>query len=113
MSHPLNAIIKSTWANGLDANEALELINSVGHSLSANDLAEAWSNLDAGLDAYLNQRFYASVLGSNDFTEVLVKRTHDDDGKPLDVMAVLTPTMEIHITCEQAMKFFGLVKATV
>ena len=53
--------------------------------------------------------FNATVVGSVDFVEVHVEQAYAEDGEPIAAMAVLTPIMEVHITKEQAMQFFGLV----
>ena len=56
--------------------------------------------------------FNATVLGSTDFVDTHVVHAKNDLLDHIPAMAILTPIMEIHITKEQAMAFFGLVDAT-
>lgn len=53
--------------------------------------------------------FLASVVGSNECTERYIGVYLNAELQP--VMSVLSAGMEIHITREQAMEFFGLVPA--
>ena len=55
--------------------------------------------------------FTAKVVGSVAFTEAYVAQAISEDGEHLAVMNIITPIMDVHITREQAMEFFGLVPA--
>lgn len=55
--------------------------------------------------------FTAKVVGSVDFITIDVAQGVAEDGELIAVMNIITPIMDVQITREQAMEFFGLVPA--